>query len=296
MGFRHSLFGWERSNFTHYQAAYYKYGGSVNTHPDIINFFMQKKEKEFAFWHYRRDGEVTAAYFTSDENTFGLNVWRDYPVSYDEIIIPMAADQKIVLPVKTNRLSSSLRGNIINATYVFREKRKVCLIKTSFSGKTVKKRNGELRKMLAAGGECIPLREMSPADIADIYVHLFRLRFADSVRCYNRKNITVLLTALPHMVTGNVLFFEGAPVAIDLVLCARSEKSLYFDVPNGGIDPSITAFSPGSLLMWKNIVDAREVCRNENKAMQFSIGLYDKKWDYKLLWAETQPTGKSLVL
>lgn len=48
--------------------------------------------------------------------------------------------------------------------------------------------------------------------------------------------------------------------------------------------------------MWKNIVDAREVCRNENKAMQFSIGLYDKKWDYKLLWAETQPTGKSLVL
>lgn len=45
MGFRHSLFGWERSNFTHYQAAYYKYGGSVNTHPDIINFFMQKKEK-----------------------------------------------------------------------------------------------------------------------------------------------------------------------------------------------------------------------------------------------------------
>ena len=98
------------------------------------------------------------------------------------------------------------------------------------------------------------------------------------------------------MVTGNVLFFEGAPVAIDLVLCARSEKSLYFDVPNGGIDPSITAFSPGSLLMWKNIVDAREVCRNENKAMQFSIGLNDKKWDYKLLWAETQPTGKSLVL
>ena len=48
--------------------------------------------------------------------------------------------------------------------------------------------------------------------------------------------------------------------------------------------------------MWKNIVDAREVCRNENKVMQFSIGLYDKKWDYKLLWAETQPTGKSLVL
>ncbi len=79
--------------------------------------------------------------------------------------------------------------------------------------------------MLAAGGECIPLREMSPADIADIYVHLFRLRFADSVRCYNRKNITELLTALPHMVTGNVLFFEGAPVAIDLVLCARSEKA-----------------------------------------------------------------------
>lgn len=151
MGFRHSLFGWERSNFTHYQAAYYKYGGSVNTHPDIINFFMQKKEKEFAFWHYRRDGEVTAAYFTSDENTFGLNVWRDYPVSYDEIIIPMAADQKIVLPVKTNRLSSSLRGNIINATYAFREKRKVCLIKTSFSGKTVKKRNGELKKNAGCG-------------------------------------------------------------------------------------------------------------------------------------------------
>ena len=41
--------------------------------------------------------------------------------------------------------------------------------------------------------------------IADLYVALFRSRFVDSVRCYDRFRIEALLSALPQMVSGNAL-------------------------------------------------------------------------------------------
>ncbi|EMB2344127.1 GNAT family N-acetyltransferase [Klebsiella pneumoniae] len=295
MGIRHALFGWERSDFSIYREAFFKYGGSVNTHPDVVRFFMESKKITFRFWHYRRNGKVTAAYFDCGDGHLGLNVWRDYPVSCDEVIIPVAPEQKIILPQKTNRLSAVHRRSIRNASFALRQKRKVCLVRETFSAKTTRKRNSELRKFLATGGETLPLKAMSPRDIADLYVYLFRLRFADRVRCYDKNRIEEMLSALPHMIFGNALFYKGAPCAVDLILFGESEDALYFDVPNGGLDPALRQFSPGSLLMWKNISDARALCESRSKKMVFSIGLYEKNWDYKLMWADACPTGRTLI-
>ncbi len=96
------------------------------------------------------------------------------------------------------------------------------------------------------------------------------------------------------MIFGNVMFFAGVPCAIDLVLAASSENMIYFDVPNGGVDPQFSQYSPGSLLMWSNISDARRICAIQNKKMAFSIGMYEKNWEYKLRWSEATKTGKVL--
>ncbi|WP_417648763.1 GNAT family N-acetyltransferase, partial [Enterobacter hormaechei] len=161
---------------------------------------------------------------------------------------------------KTNRLSSDNRANIINSAFIYRTKRQVCRVKDSFSAKTTKKRNSELRKFLSQGGESYRLADISAGEIAQLYVHLFKLRFADRVRCYDRQKIFELLSSVRHMIFGNVMFFAGVPCAIDLVLAASSENMIYFDVPNGGVDPQFSQYSPGSLLMWSNISDARRIC------------------------------------
>jgi len=296
MALKHRLMGWEPSDFATYAHAWQRFGGSVNTHPDVIRFIMSGGDKSFTFWHRREKGNVIAAYFVVDERVIGLDVWREYPVSFDEVLIPVAAGQRIWLPDKTSRLSASLSGQVINAAFNYRNKRKVCLVKETFSAKTIKKRKGEMRKFLEMGGECRKLADMPAAEIARLYVYLFKLRFADTVRCYTPENIARLLAAVSPMIFGNVLFFQGNPCAIDLVLKAESDRMIYFDVPNGGVDPQYAHLAPGSLLMWANISDARELCVKEEKKMAFSIGLYEKQWDYKLLWAKAQRTGKSLTL
>ncbi|MFH5069598.1 Mig-14 family protein [Enterobacter cloacae complex sp. 2024EL-00215] len=296
MSLKHSISGWKPCSYDVYAETYNKFGGSINMHPQIVEFFMKKGQREFSFWQYCSDGEVSAAYFTVDNKEVGLNVWREYPVSFDEVMLPVSTEQKIWLPDKTNRLSARHRGNIRNSTFFYRSKRRICRVKTSFSGKTIKKRNGELRKFLGMGGKCYRLSDMSPREIACLYVRLFKLRFADTVRCYDENKIEELLSSVPHLIFGNVLFYADTPCAIDLVLSASSNNMVYLDVPNGGVDPRYSAFSPGSMLMWANISDALKLCTTQEKEMMFSIGLYEKEWDYKLRWADTEKTGKVICL
>lgn len=295
MGFKHRLMGWECSDIDTYAEVFREYGGCVNTSPDVVKFFMRHSKLKFRFWHYRHEHGIMAAYFLVEDKGLGLNVWRDYPISFDEIIIPISPQQKLWLPDRTNRLSSTLKSNIINASFAFREKRKICLIKEEFSTKTIKKRNGEMNKFLRSGGQIFPLSELSPREIAELYVRLFKLRFTNTVSCYDVDKMTTLLSEINHMVHGNLLFFNGLPCSIDLMLVAESKKNLYFDVPNGGLDPQFSYLSPGSMVMWANICDARRLSQQKGKKMTFSIGSYEKNWDYKLRWANAIPTGKVLI-
>ncbi|UJD94203.1 GNAT family N-acetyltransferase [Lelliottia amnigena] len=296
MSLKHLISGWTPCSFDDYAETYQKFGGSINMHPDIVEFLMRKGQKGFSFWQQRNKDGVCGAYFVTENNEIGLNVWREYPVSFDEVMLPVSAEQKIWLPDRTNRLSSRHRDNIRNSSFFYRAKRSICHVKDAFSAKTMKKRNGELRKFIGLGGHCYRLSDMSPKEIARLYVLLFKLRFADSVRCYEESKIEELFSALPHLIFGNVLFFDDTPCAIDLVLRASSNSIEYFDVPNGGVDPKFSEYSPGSILMWANIKDARDLCTLQQKEMVFSIGMYEKNWDYKLRWADTAKTGKVITL
>lgn len=289
------LLGWEPSSYEIYQDAYYKYGGGINMHPNVIAFF-QNKNTQLNYYHLKRNDEVVAAYFTSEAGCVGFNVWRDYPISYDEVIMPIRLAENIILPEKNNRVSGLHKGVILNAMFTFRNKRKVCIVKETFSAKTVRKRNSEQRKFISDGGSFTALKDMSAGDVAEIYTYLFKRRFADTVRCYEKNKLKDFIANVSHLITGNCLFYKGAPCAIDLIFHATNNDMIYFDVPNGGLEPDITKFSLGSLLMWKNINDARTMCDELNKKMIFSIGMYEEKWNYKLMWADAVATGKSLIL
>lgn len=205
-------------------------------------------------------------------------------------------EKKLWLPEQAKRLSPRHRHNIINSTYSFISKRQVCHVKDNFSAKTIKKRNGELKRFFAHGGTSYSLAELSEKDISQLYVHLFKLRFADTVKCYEKDKLNSFLSSVRPLIAGNVLFYDGLPCALDIVLNAKTINIIYSDVPNGGVDPKFSKHSPGSLVMWKNIVDARQTCITHKKEMIFSLGGYAEKWKYKLRWAEALKTGKSLCI
>ena len=61
MALKHRLMGWEPSDFATYTHAWQRFGGSVNTHPDVIRSMMSGGDKSFTFWHRREQDNVIAA-------------------------------------------------------------------------------------------------------------------------------------------------------------------------------------------------------------------------------------------
>lgn len=289
------IYGWDVSDAETYRQCYKIYGGSINTHPDVLDFISKKTGKNIAYFHRKKNGVITGGYPLFDGKHVGAKVWGKYPVSYDDVLFPLSEESRALFPERCNRISPFLKSRLININYKIARKGNVCIIKDDFSAKTEKNRRNEYRKFVDAGGVCINQSQFSATELAKLYIKLFNARFAGKVRCHNEENLIDIITDLRHLIFGNVLFVKDTPCAFDLVFCAESENMIYFDVPNGGLEPAYSHLSPGSLLMWKNIHSARELCTEKEKKMIFSIGAFTKEWSYKLRWANVKKTGKPFV-
>ena len=288
------MYGWSSSDEEIYRKCYALYGGSINMHPDVIDYVTSKTGQSVDYYHLERQGEVIACYPLIDDKMIGIRAWSQFPFSYDDVLLPFDKNHRAFFPEKCNRLSPELKDNLINANYKIARKGNVCYVKDGFSSKSEKNRRNEYRRFINAGGMCMDQSQFTADELAAIYVKLFNARFAGSVRCHEQSVLREAIENLRHLIFGNILFIDNKPCAMDLIFCAESNTMIYFDVPNGGVDPVYSHLSPGSLLMWKNIQDARDFSNNKNKDMIFSIGAYRKKLAYKTRWANVMKTGKPL--
>ena len=287
------IFGWKESTFDIYKLTYEKFGGGVNNHPDIIEYLIKEGGCKIKFYHYSKNDKIEGAYFKNEKGKIGVDVWRKYPRTYDEIILPLNEDEKFIIPAKSNRLSPINRKSIYNISFSKISKNEVCLAKDNFTKKTQKTRRNEFNKFISHGGSVKNASDFTPNELADIYIYLFNKRFENNVKCYEKQVLVDIITRFNHMIYGHVLFVNGtSPCAYDLILKAECQNWIYFDVPNGGVDPDFAHLSPGSILMWLNITHAQNLCKEKNKKMHFSIGLYKPAWDYKLRWCERTKLGK----
>ncbi|MGC0984603.1 hypothetical protein [Pantoea agglomerans] len=292
--FKRILYGWEKSDADIYEHCFNRFGGSVNMHPDVIRFFSSRTGHEATYFHKEKQGGYTAAYALLDHSRIGVDQWKQFPLSYDEIMVPAAKNASMLFPEKTNKMSHFNKHNFINFNFSFARKNKVCFVKESYSVKTEKNRRNEYNRFIRAGGRCCDMNQFSPEELANYYIFLFKSRFSDSVTCYSRENLITLINAMKRMLFGYILFVGNEPCAMDLLFMAESEHIIYFDVPNGGVNTKYSDLSPGSLLMWKNIGAARDYCKQTGKEMRLSIGSLDKEWTYKLRWADAHSTGKTI--
>ncbi|MBD8216624.1 GNAT family N-acetyltransferase [Erwinia persicina] len=289
------LYGWEKSDAKIYRNAYQLFGGSLNVNPDVLDFIANHENLRISYFHREKNGVITGAYPLIEEQCVGVNLWGKYPFSYDEIMLPLSPHAKILFPEKSNRLSPTHNNLLLNANYTLARKNAICIVKQQFSTKSEKNRRNEFNRFIKAGGMVRDQSVFSAEELSEIYVHLFTARFQGKVKCFDTGLLTATLTSLRHLVFGSILFVRDAPCAMDLVLHAESDNQIYFDVPNGGVDPCFSSLSPGSLLMWKNIQAARQHCETRQKEMRFSLGASDADWRYKQRWATPYKTGKVIV-
>lgn len=291
---KRTLFGWSESDAETYRKCYQSYGGSINTHPDVIDFVLAKTGVTVKYYINYRKGSLQGAYPLVN-GKLGVKINKTYPLSYDEVILPLHANEKFMIPESTNRLSSLHKSNIFNGNFSIARKNEVCIVKDYFSAKTEKNRRNEFNRFIKAGGSYIDQSSLRAEDLTKIYVMLFKARFGEGVQCYTYENMLAFINHLRHMIFGYVLYINGTPCAMDLVLCNECNDFIYFDVPNGGVDPNYAALSPGSILMWLNINKAREISLKKGKVMRFSIGALRPRWKYKLRWADPLKTGKPFI-
>lgn len=292
---KRALYGWVISDEETYRYCYSKFGGSVNMHPDVINFAGSRKKDKVTYFHTVKNGQIMGAYPLLNDKEIGINAWKRFPLSYDEIMLPLSPACKVALPDHSNRISPQQRDNFFNVNFTVARKNKICIVRDKFSAKNEKNRRNEYNRFLRAGGKCVDQACFTDEEIASFYITLFKARFRETVRCYDARDMTDIIHHLRHMIFGHVLFMNDEPCAIDLIFYAESDHFIYFDVPNGGVDTRFSSLSPGSVLMWKNIHAAREFCEKKNKAMRLSIGAMDERWNYKLRWADAVATGKPFI-
>lgn len=69
------------------------------------------------FFHYEKGEDIKEAYFLCNGKQVGVMAIRYYPLSSDEILIPLDSCVKCLFPDKTNKLSVINKANIINAIW-----------------------------------------------------------------------------------------------------------------------------------------------------------------------------------
>ncbi|TBM14323.1 transcriptional regulator [Hafnia paralvei] len=288
------LLGWKASSYEIYCQAYQKFGGSVCNHPSVLKLLEEKSPSKIRFYHKEINGEIVGPIFTDNHGNLS-HPYKKIPIIFENIILPICPQKGgRYLPAKSKELSFKHKKQFFNLTYGILNRRSICIVKESFSKKTQKKRQAEMRRFLANGGSIVPVTDFSSDELSKIYLKLMNIRWKDKYKDNCVKELADFIEAIRPMIFGSVLMFNDTPCAYDLVYKAECSDWIYFDDHNGGVDTNIKEFSPGSLLLSCNISDARTLCQTKSKECIFSLGRSNDKWSYKKLWAHEVKLGKSI--
>ncbi len=281
-----SVCGWKECTASDYANIYMLYGGSSNTHPEIVDFINSQSRHKLRYFAKQEHGEKVAAIFTNDKMDLcpPPSTSSHQHVNFDETIFPAKPSSRFILPFKSKIISDVNKENIINLLPNVFNKRTVCLVKDNFCSKTQKNRRNEIHGFQRSGGEIRSIKDFTPDEICNIYKKLFAMRWGKSFRDDYFNSLKSFSNRFQKMLFGHVLLIDNQPCAIDYIVKTDSPEWLYFDVVNGGLDPKYKDLSLGSILMWLNIQEAKTVAQAAQKAMRVNLGKpsmeYKKRWTH----------------
>ncbi|AZE70759.1 putative transcription regulator Mig-14 [Pseudomonas synxantha] len=283
--------GWAPVEAEVYAQAWQRYGGSVATHPQVIERMAGLAQIPVRYLGWEQDGELKGAIATWGRDlALSKEVLKRsgkkglFDLGNAEIILPIAADAQVPLRHRARYLSALNEGRV---STLKPQAEQLAMARTpeELSKKFRYNQRRELRLLEEAGGVARAVSEFSSVELAAIYCDLFQRRWGFPAAGAAR--LAEVLELLKEFLFGSVLFLNDAPIAVQLVYQVQSNEWFSAEYVNGGVDPETRAFSPGSVLSFLNTQSAWEQARAANKSLRFSFGRSDR--EYKERWCNPVP-------
>ncbi|MGF6096185.1 GNAT family N-acetyltransferase [Pseudomonas sp. 18175] len=278
--------GWSVVDAPAYAEAWQRFGGSVATHPQVIERLAGLAQIPVRYLAWEQAGELKACIATWGRD---LALSKDvlkrsgkkglFDLGNAEIILPAAADAQAPLRQRARYLSVLNEGRF-SGLKPQAEQLAMARTPEELSKKFRYNQRRELRLLEEAGGVVRPVGEFSSAQLARIYCDLFLRRWGFVATGAER--LAEVIELLREWLIGSVIFLNDAPIAIQLVYRVESPEWISVEYVNGGVDPETRAFSPGSVLSFLNTQSAWEQAREVGKPLRFSFGRADR--EYKDRW------------
>ncbi|MBF6638254.1 hypothetical protein ITX54_16435 [Rouxiella silvae] len=284
------LSGWTESSFETYKQAYTLWGGNTVSNPEILNFLHQRFDLHERFYIKRNKKEELIGGVCVWNNTYiagdpaivhSKNIDR-YPLSFDEIILPIKPDTRVILPFHSKFLSQINSQSVRNCSHLLDARRKICIVR-SVSAKTRSSRNRDLKKFINAGGSIHDTSEYSIESLFSHYRQLFYQRRGVRV---NTDCLQELMGEIEILKFGKILAMCGEPCAIQLMLRTQDNQRIYLDGINTGMSMQYPHLSIGTLAAWVNICAGIAYGKSVNKNVRISFGRPTA--EYKDYWCKQE--------
>lgn len=283
--------GWTLIDAPTYAHAWHRFGGSVATHPLVIERLAALAEIPVRYLGWEQGGDLQAAIPTWGRS---LALSKDvlkragkkglFDLGNAELILPVAEQAQVELRHRGRYLSQLNEGRV-STLKPQAESLAMARAPQDLSKKFRYNQRRELRLLEEAGGVVRPVTDFASAELAAMYCDLFQRRWGFPATGAER--MADVIELLRELMMGSVLFLNDVPIAIQLIY--RVEAPLWISVEyiNGGVDPENRGFSPGSVLSFLNTQSAWENARACNKPLRFSFGRADR--EYKDRWCNPVP-------
>ncbi|MDE3737573.1 MULTISPECIES: GNAT family N-acetyltransferase [Pseudomonas] len=280
--------GWESVDAGSYRGVWERFGGSVITHPQVVERLSALAGIPVRYLGYRAGGELQAAIPTwgrslalSRQVLKRKGMRNLFDLGNAEVILPVAPGAGIALRHECAYLSEL---NLSGFRSLRPQKAQLAMARTpeAWSKKFRYNQRRELRLFEEAGGEVRPVAGFAPAELAAIYTELFERRWGFEVP--GKGHLAEVFRLLHEYLSGSLLLLNGAPVAVQVLYRAESPDWISYEYINGGVDPRAHHLSPGSVLSFINTQAAWEDARARGKMLRYSFGRADR--EYKDRWCD----------
>lgn len=278
--------GWHVIDAPTYAEIWHRYGGSVATHPDIVERLALLAGIPIRYLAWRsQDGWVAAIPCWGGHVALSKDVLKKtgkrglFDMGNAEIILPVAEQADV--PVRQRmRYVSELNAPAIKTLREQPEGLALAREPEEYTKKFRYNQRREQRLLEEAGGILRPILDFSPEEQAAIYADLFQRRWSFEVP--GKSHLDEVFKLLREFMVGSVVVLDEQPIAIQILYRVESPKWVSVEYINGGVDPQQRDFSPGSVLSFVNTQAAWAEARALGKTLRYSFGRADR--EYKERW------------
>jgi CelD/BcsL family acetyltransferase involved in cellulose biosynthesis len=283
--------GWQEIDAAAYAAAWQRFGGSVATHPQVVERLAGLAGIPVRYLGWEQGGELQAAvptwgrHLALSKGVLKKNGQRGlFDMGNAEIILPIAAGARVTLRHRVRYLSQ-LNAAALAGVREQPEGLALAREPEEYSKKFRYNQRREQRLLEEAGGVLRPMLELSAEEQARIYADLFQRRW--NFEATGKAHLAEVFALLREFMTGSLVYLNDEPVAIQVLYRVEAPAWVSLEYINGGVDPQQREFSPGSVLSYVNTQNAWAEARALGKPLRYSFGRADR--EYKDRWCHRVP-------